>query len=231
MSEKSERWNRRLLTPEQDAYLRRIHHCARRTFAETTARFNRDWGTRLKVSQITRYCQFHGIVSGITGSVRGNKGSFKKGHVPWTADVAGTGVLGPNAGSFKKGDEPPNKAPVGTIRERWKHGRLERLVIKIAEQSPHPSQGKTGHWVSLAPRVWEQAGNPKPPPGHVLFLRDGDPRNCTIENILMVHRNVLNLLNQKGYRDLPPALRKTALVLAMLEHKAKINVRKRRSTA
>ena len=62
------------------------------------------------------------------------------------------------------------------------------MEIKIAD--PRTWKGK--HKI-----IWEAANGPVPP-GHVLIFADGNKLNVTLENLLLITRRELAVMNKKG---------------------------------
>lgn len=80
-----------------------------------------------------------------------NKGSFKKGSIPWNKKTKG--IMKRNSGSFKKGIIPKNKLPIGTTTIRVDHIKRTghcRRWIKIAEPNV---------WMTYAHYIWIKNGN------------------------------------------------------------------------
>lgn len=117
---------------------------------------------------------------GVKGSVKPNSGSFKQGHVPWNKGIKGS--VKPNSGSFKKGNRPKNYKPVGS--ERIVDGFR---VIKVKDPNVWTHKGRC---------VWQQHHGPIPK-DHVVVRLDGDKLNDNIDNLRLVHKSVLPVLNKK----------------------------------
>jgi len=64
------------------------------------------------------------------------------------------------------------KRPIGT--ERFNSGRLER---KVQETGNHKEDWKFVHHL-----IWLEAGR-EIPPEHILYFKDGNPRNLTLDNL------------------------------------------------
>jgi len=127
--------------------------------------------------------------------------------------------MGANPTSFKKGSVPANRKPIGTERIDSKDGFI---LVKIAEVNPHtgaPTRYKHKHV-----HVWEQAHG-KVPAGLVVAFKDGDKQNCALDNLMLLTRAELLVLNLHGYKGMPDELRPTVLIMAKLEVKAKIRTR------
>ena len=171
---------------------------------EITLLLNERFQINLKPSQVKTYVQNHGIKSGRTGC-------FKKGHTP--ANKGTKGLTGANPGSFKPGNVPPNRKPMGAERICSKDGYI---LKKIKEVDPYTGFGTRYRLKHI--HIWEQANGPVPE-GQVVAFIDGDKTNCRLENLMLISRLELLNLNQLGYKDMPGALKPSALALAKLRAK------------
>jgi hypothetical protein len=77
---------------------------------------------------------------------------------------------------FKKGNLPKNHRPVGSERIVKKGGYIE---VKTAE----PKTWRLKHRI-----VWEQNNGPIPKGANIQF-RDGNPQNCSIDNLYLITRD------------------------------------------
>jgi hypothetical protein len=132
---------------------------------------------------------------------------FMKGQTPWNAGKKG--YMGANVTSFKKNTVPPNRLPVGSERidsEGY-------VYIKIAEGL---RQFRLKHHV-----VW-QAVNGAIPKSHVLVFVDGNKLNCDYDNLVLVSRNELAVLNRhENFSKQPVEVRRSLIALVRLEQTGK----------
>lgn len=194
--------SRRLFTEEQEAFIRREY--PQRSRAELTEVFNVWFGTQIKEDQIKCFVANHGVQSG-------RSGQFKKGSLPWNTGTKGKRLTTRNSGSFRKGSVPPNRKPIGTERICKKDGFV---LIKVAETDPNtgfPTRYKHKHR-----HVWEQKNGPVPD-GMIIAFRDGNKLNCDPENLMLISRLELLLLNKHGYHEMPDELKPSVLGLAKLK--------------
>ena len=110
-----------------------------------------------------------------------NETSFKKGHVPWCKGTKG--VLKPNKTSFKKGNIPHNTREMYSERLS-KDGYIE---IKVG----------INKWVGKHRYIWEQHYKKKVPKGYAVLFLDGDNRNFEIDNLKIISRGALLILNRR----------------------------------
>lgn len=114
-----------------------------------------------------------------------NSGCFKKGSIPWNKGV--TGYMGANRTSFKPGNLPPNTRELYSERTN-KDGLIE---IKV----------DINKWISKHRYVWEQYHKREVPKGKVVMFLDGNNRNFEIDNLKLISRGALLILNRK-YRHI-----------------------------
>lgn len=162
------------------------------------AQFNRAHGIKLTSDQIIQACKRRRFQHKYIG--------YQKGHVPWNAGLKG--VNGSSSTTFKKGNPNHNTRPVGYERIT-KDGYWE---VKVAE----PRQWDAKHRL-----VWESVHGPIPKGNLVLFLSD-DKLDCSIENLQMVTRGELAVLNRhEGYGKQAPEVRRALINVVRLEQAAK----------
>ena len=114
-----------------------------------------------------------------------NSGSFKKGHIPWNKGV--TGYMGANRTSFKKGHTP------ACFRELYSERTSVDGIVEIKVER--------NKWISKHRYVWEQHHNRKVPKGKVVIFLDGNKTNFEIDNLKLISRGALLILNRK-YRHI-----------------------------
>lgn len=121
--------------------------------------------------------------SGRTDGSRGGATRFKAGHVTWNKGVKGICYEGGKATQFKKGMKPRNHLPVGHIRLN-SEGYYD---IKTAE-------GKN-KFVPLHRWNWFQKHGEYPPKNMTLCFKDGNPKNCELDNLELISRADLMMRN------------------------------------
>jgi len=193
----------RLYTPEQAQFLR--EGFAGKSVAELTALFNARFEENKTKNQIRSFVRNRGITSGLNCC-------FEKGATPWNLNKKG--YMGANKTSFIKGSIPPNRKPIGTERIDSKDGFI---LVKIAERNPYtgtPTRYKHKHV-----HVYETIHGPLPK-GHVVSFKDGNRLNCDPENLMLLTRAELLILNQHDYKNQPAEMKPTILALVKVEAKA-----------
>jgi hypothetical protein len=153
-----------------------------RSYAEITGLFNKEFGFSISVKAMSGVLKKHGLKNGRDcrikpGNVPSNKG--RKGYCP----------PGCEKGWFKRGQKPINTMPLGTERINA-DGYVE---IKYSEKSGPPKN----RWRAKHVLIWEKAHGPVPKGGAVIFA-DGDRRNIKLQNLILVSREELAVLNRRG---------------------------------
>jgi len=175
-----------------------------RSHREMAIMFNEHFGTDFPASIISSLTFRHGLKNGI--DCQFNKGheptQFRKGMSPWNKGVKGINFGGKQT-QFKKGNKPANWMPIGSERVNA-DGYVD---IKIAD-------GKLQkNWKGKHVLIWEEANGPIPP-GHVLLFADGNPLNVILDNLLLVSRRKLLVMNKRGLISSDSELTKTGVVVA-----------------
>jgi hypothetical protein len=130
------------------------------------------------------------------------------------------------------GGSPPNKGK----RYRLTHGKnyrpvgYERITVY---QGKSYVEVKTGHrtYKRKHAAIWE-AANGKVPKGHVVIFGDGNSRNFNLDNLLLVSRAELAVMNSAGliYNDKKlTAIGKTVANVKMAIGKQKRKLKRRRN--
>lgn len=174
-------------------------------FSELTNMFNKQFGMKLTVAAMISLADRHGLHNGIDAKF--NKGheptQFKKGHTPHNKGKKGEGGWEPT--QFKKGNIPVNYRPIGSERVT-KDGYVE---IKVAD----PNKWRLKHQV-----IWEEANGPIPK-GYAVIFGDGNPQNLDPNNLILVSRQQLLILNRKKLIQKDVDLTRTGVIIADLYQK------------
>ena len=187
---------------EEKEYLKKItpgHH-----YVEIANMMNKEFNREFTVNQIKGAIGRYKLNTGFNGR-------FKKGNVPHNKGKKGLYYKGCEKTWFKKGQASINHKPVGSERIDLDGYTL----IKVAE----PSVWKLKHRV-----IWEKANGPIPKNYTVIFL-DGDKSNTDINNLTLVSRSELLIVNQKKLIKSDTELSKVGINIAKVQ--SKINKRKR----
>lgn len=162
---------------------------------EITDLLNSTFGTNYTREQIKACRSRNHWNSGLTGQ-------FEKGHAPYNKGKKRGSFPGMEKTQFKKGHIPHNHRPVGSIRKDCE-GYVSK---KVAEPNK---------WRMLHVLNWEAAHGPVPP-GHALIFKDGDRSNCELDNLLLVTRAELAVMNKRGLITGNPETAEAAQTLARL---------------
>ena len=135
----------------------------------------------------------------------GFNGRFKKGNVPANKGQKGVCAKGAEKGWFKKGQVSINHKPVGSERTDLDGYTL----IKVAE----PNKWQLKHRV-----IYEKAYGPIPPNMAVIFL-DRNKRNFNINNLALVSREELAIINKNNFIKENAALSRAGVNVAKVKNK------------
>lgn len=162
---------------------------------ELTEIFNNYFGLNIKDTSIRAFKKNHKLKSGVNCE-------FKKGHI---SHNKGTHIGGWEPTHFKKGSKPHNYLPVGSERING-DGYLD---IKVTE--PNKWRGK--HIL-----VWEKINGPLQK-GYCIIFGDKDRRNFEPNNLILVSRQQLQILNMNKLIQNDANLTKTGVIIADLYQK------------
>lgn len=176
-----------------------------RTYRELTGMFNDRFGTTLPESKITSLAfRYNTGGNGLDyrlpkGSQVGKATQFRKGITPWNKGMKGLKIGGEST-QFKKGQRSWNYKLVGTERISG-DGYVD---VKIADP---------GKWRCKHHLIWEAAHGPVPK-GMCLIFADGNPLNVTLDNLLLISRRKLAIMNKRGLIAHDAELTKTGVMIA-----------------
>jgi hypothetical protein len=176
------------------------------TSKELTQMVNDQFGLNLGANQIRAYMKNHALTNGVNRQ-------FKPGHTPFNKGKKGI-TQGGESTQFKKGHKPYNYMPVGTERVNG-DGYVD---IKIAD----PNKWRAKHLL-----IWERANGPVPK-GHVVIFGNGNRRNFDLNNLILVSRKQLALLNKGGLIQNNADLTRTGIIMTDIYQK--IGERKKKQT-
>lgn len=145
-------------------------------------KMNEKFGLNVTTSQIQGWKKNHRTPSGYDTRWRKGSINYAKGK-KWDEYMPKESQLGSLRTCFKKGNIPANHKEVGTIVFRESSGYL---WIKVQE--------KPAKWKMLQGYIWEHANGPVPDGSRLMFL-DGNPLNCTLENLRLVKKSVISCAN------------------------------------
>lgn len=181
-----------------------LDHVTGTSNLELTEKFNHHFKLNLSVIQVKAHKKNYGMKSGIDCR-------FKKGVAPinkglrWDEYLTKEQQEKSRKTTFKKGNVPASHLSVGTEIERPDG----YLYVKIAE----PRSWKQKHRV-----IWEQENGPVPDK-HKLVFADGDKRNFSLDNLLLVTDNDLLTMNRSKLIFKDPELTKTGAIISKLINK------------
>lgn len=157
-------------------------------------KFDREFTVKLVKNAIGRYKLNTGF-----------NGRFKKGNVPANKGKKGVCAKGCEKTWFKKGQTPINHKPVGSERIT-KDGYI---MLKVAE----PNKWRLKHVVE-----WEK-NNGKLPKNHALIFLDRNKQNTSLDNLKLVSRSELLIINRDNLLKDNKELNETAVIIAKVTDK------------
>ena len=166
-----------------------------------TKQFNAEFGADRAHDAVRCFCKRYGYHTGRTGC-------FPRGNVPHNKGMKGFFSEGSRATQFKKGHKLSPSKPIGYERKTTKSNEENYWQVKVS----HPNVFRQKHHI-----LWESVNGPIPKT-HVVIFIDGDTDNIVIENLALVSRAELAILN-KTYRwkSVPADERETILLMARLQ--------------
>jgi hypothetical protein len=187
-----------------------------RSHAEMADMFNAHFGTNISAPKIMSLSMRNGLKNGIVrrlekGATVGIATQFKKGLVPWNKGGKKT-YAGGEETQFKKGNRPQNYKPVGTELVNTDG----YVVVKIAD----PNKWRQKHRL-----IWEASNGPIPK-GHCLIFADSNPLNVTLDNLILITRAQLAVMNKRGLVAQSRDLTETGIIIADIVMKATQRKRK-----
>lgn len=183
-----------LFTKEQIEWLK--DNRAGVNFDVTTERMNERFGTNFKVSQVRGWCHTHHLPCGVDMRFPKGHESYNKGRKGWCAP-------GCEKGWFKKGHRSQNWMPVNS-EALVKDGYIK---VKIAE----PNVWELKHRV-----VWQRVNGAIPEDSCLIFL-NGDKTDCRVENLMLIKRSILSVLNHEGLMSNDPDVTRCGVTMAMIK--------------
>jgi len=159
----------RWYTPEEIQFVKK--NIKGRTYLKLLAMFNKRFKLSLSLKQFQTLTYKHGLRNGI--------GKFKPGHKPFNKGI--------DTKQWKKICKVrKDYIPIGSERTS-KNQCKEYVDVKIGEAK----------WKRKHVLIWEEA-NGKVPKGHVVIFADGNQKNFALENLLLVSRKELGVMNSSG---------------------------------
>lgn len=149
-------------------------------------------GVTMTAKQLNSYMKNHHIRTGVDARFKSGMATY---HPPKGCRVSpGT--------EFKQGHRPVNWKPVGSERVNV-DGYAE---VKVKE----PRTWRLKHQI-----IWEQQHGPRPK-GHAIIFADGDRLNLSPDNLLLVSRHALLVLNRLGLMGKNADINRTSVLTAEL---------------
>ncbi|MBI9013608.1 MAG: HNH endonuclease [Clostridiales bacterium] len=166
---------------------------------EMTQLLNEKFNKSYQKKQLDAFYKNNKISSGLDGR-------FEKGHKP-TAPIK-RGERRSKETEFKKGLKPGNWLPIGTERINT-YGYVD---VKVADGM------KQKNWKGKHIIIWEKYNGPLPK-DHVIIFGDKDKSNLDIDNLLLVSRKQLLIMNRNKLIQDDTELTKTGMIIADMHSK------------
>jgi hypothetical protein len=198
-----------LFTQEQKEFIRQ--NVEGRFNQELADLVNERFDMQITAKQMNTYKKNHGLVSGLDCR-------FSKGSTPVNKGTKGLYNVGGNKTSFKKGQRSSNYKPVGSERI----DRDGYMLIKVSDDGPWHKRWRHKHKV-----LWEEKNGPIPK-GHALLFADQNKQNIQIDNLILITRSQLAILNTKQLLHNDADLNKTGIIMADLIKKISDRGRKKK---
>ena len=183
-------------TDEEKEYLASIVKGS--TYKEITEKMNDKFEYNFSEEQVKGMMYRNKLTTGTCGY-------FKKGSTPWNKGLKG--YMGANKTSFKKGTIPPNQVPIGT-ESITKGGYIK---VKV---------GEPNKWKLKQRYIYEQHYGEIPKSHNVIFA-DKNIRNFDINNLVLVSKAEMLILNNNKLIFEDKELTKAGVNIAKVIDKAK----------
>jgi hypothetical protein len=178
-------------TDEQKEFLRSV--IPGRSYKEIADLFNERFGLQLKTSQVNSFIGNNKLNTG-------RNGRFQKGNIPPNKGKKGIRVS--IATEFKPGHVPRTYLSVGTETVRGEG----YIWVKVAD----PDKWKEKHRI-----IWEEANGPVPE-GYVVIFANRNPLDVRLENLILISRRLLAVLNKRNLISSDPEATRAGIVVAQV---------------
>lgn len=142
--------------------------------------------------------------------MRNEKGQFQKGIVPWNKGKTYNLENHVNKTSFHPGERHPHYRPIGSERI----DRDDYIFVKVSDKK----------WIPKHRYLWEQENGPVPK-NHVVIFANGNKRDFNPDNLVLVSRAQLAVMNKNKLIFENTELTKTGVIISDLI--MKINERRK----
>ena len=181
-------------TKEELDFIRKV--TPGRHYHEIVEMFNKKFDFQINTKKLKETLKNHRISTGLTGR-------FEKGHTPYNKGkkFPGTG----NKAAFKKGNVPSNRMNVG------EDAISSDGYIKTKIADPNV-------WEFKHKLIWKEKNGPIPE-GHSVIFADGNRMNLDIDNLLLVSKAELLMLNRRRLISENSEITKTGLNVVKVMNK------------
>ncbi|WP_289029584.1 HNH endonuclease signature motif containing protein [uncultured Algoriphagus sp.] len=145
-------------------------------------------------------------ISSLMSPEIGKAHRFQKGHTSWNKGRKIPLTKEMIKAQFPKGHIPKNTVSIGAITSRRNQNGIEHFWIKLGDKK----------WAQLKNHIWEQANGPIPS-GYMVAFKDKNPKNCVIENLMLLTRQENMLRNT--IHNYPEEVKASIRLLSKLKRK------------
>lgn len=182
-------------TSEQEEFIR--DNIEGTPYKEIHKMVNDKFCLSLTFSQVIGFMKRNGISNG-------RDMTFKKGNKSWNKGMKGLRFKGSERGWFKKGQRPHNKVDVGE-EILTQDGYIR---VKVQDHGTF-----TQRFESKQRLIWEKHHGPIPD-GHAVIFGDGNRDNFDLDNLILVSRAQLAVMNKQGLIRDDSEITKSGAILA-----------------
>jgi hypothetical protein len=194
-----------IFTPEEKQFIRDNYLGIKNK--DLTSKLNQTFGTNFTIRQVKAFKHKSKLDSGLTGY-------FPKGNESWNK---GKYVRYSPATEFKKGNKPANWVPLGT--EKLKADGY--VYVKVQD-------GKLNrNWKQKHIMLWEKNHGPIPQGSCVIFA-DGNKLNFELENLILIKRSQLLIMNKNKLIYDDPELTKTGVIISSVIDSGNKKIKRRK---
>ena len=178
---------------------------------ELTNMFNKHFNTEITVQQIKTHKHNRKLDSGLTSHFEKGHNTFNKG-LKWEDYMSKEAQANSKKTTFKKGIIPLNTKEVGS-----EYVDADGYLYIKVKSTGNKRFSKGGMWQQKHRLIWEEHYG-EIPEGYAIIFLDRDKRNFDINNLRMVNRNELVLINKLGLTE-DKDINEFIIALSKVKHK------------
>lgn len=195
---------RRFWTEEEDQYLR--DHYADTLSEEIAEHLNRSIRAVFARAKLFGLKKSKAHLSSLMPAKIGEKTRFQKGQASWNKGKQMPFNENSARTQFKPGNRPQNSLQDGAITIRTDKRGVESYWIRISK----------AQWEPLKNHIWKKQHG-EIPDGYMVAFKDKNPKNCVIENLILLTRKENMLRN--SIHNYPEEVKTSIRLLSKLKRK------------